>query len=254
MLLLQGIIIAIIGAYLGAIADRFAYWFHVSRAMIWNKHCAKCFSFQAWLTFLPIIGFVARRGMCVVCNERLPVAPFLAEIAGVGLFSGAWFLIWGTTIPATIGIVHAILVAFIVCGMLVLAISDFVYDEVPFFVFIATLAAVIARLLFFTDMDTALNGLIASITAGAIMALLVVMSQWRWVQVHDILFGILIGMIVGWPAFFVTLAFAYVFAVIGGIISWGWNLKMWKGVSSYGLYLFIALAVQGLIRIITLLA
>lgn len=254
MVIIQGIIIGIVGAYLGMLADRFSYWFHVSRTMLWRKRCTTCFSIQGWITVVPVLGFIMRRGVCITCNERLPVAPVVAELGGALALGGAWLLLWGTWLPIGFEWVHAVLVSVIVWGVLVLAISDFVYDEVPFPVYVVTLATVIARAVIFIDPSVYVGVVVSGLIAGVIMALLGAVSRWQWVQVHDILFGVLIGCLVGLPGLFVTLALAYMFAVFGGIISWGWDLKMWKGVSRYGLYLFVALAVQGILGLITLFA
>jgi leader peptidase (prepilin peptidase) / N-methyltransferase len=253
-LLMSGAIL-ILGAYLGAVADRFSYWFHVSRAMIWSKHCNKCFSLDAWMTFLPIFGFVMRRGVCVMCKEQLPIAPFFAEVLSAVALLFVWAIGWGGKLPVdALGWAHAGLVIIILVGMIVLFISDLVYDEVPFGVYLLTLCVLIARLAFFSDTQTFVYAVFAGILSGFIMALLVIVSRWRWVHAHDILFGILIGFIVGWPGFFVTLACAYIFAVIGGMFEWGWEKKLWKGTSSYGLYLFVALAVNALLQVIALLS
>lgn len=249
---LIGAAVLLLGAYLGATADRFSYWFHVSRGMMWRKHCVKCFSFDAWMTYLPIFGFAIRRGVCVVCKERLPIAPIAAELAGAAVLGFMWVYGWWMVLPsgllewslALIGIVAMV-------GMLVLAISDLVYDEVPFAVYLVTLCALLARLIFFADAQTFALNVFSGIAAGFVMSLLMIISKWRWVHAHDILLGILVGIIVGWPGFFVTLAFAYIFAVIGGIVDWGWGKRMWKGVSSYGLYLFIALAAHAIFQVIS---
>lgn len=250
---IQGILVAVVGAYIGAVADRFSYWFHVSRSMIWRKHCPKCFSPEAWMTYLPIFGFVVRRGVCVMCKQQLPIAPFLAELTGALAFGYVWLTVFGSQLPVAGEWLNALLLVLAVGGMIVLAISDLVYDEVPFSAYLVTLGALLLRLLFFADTPTFAFSVFAAIMGGFFMSLLVIVSKWRWVHAHDILFGIVIGLIVGWPGFFVTLAFAYIFAVIGGIISWAWGKDFWKGTSSYGLYLFVALAAQAAVQIIAAL-
>lgn len=252
--ILISVVVLGLGAYLGALADRFSYWFHVSRGMMWRKHCVKCFSFDAWMTYLPIFGFAIRRGVCVMCREQLPIAPVAAEIAGALSLLFIWVFGWNSIIPVGTGEwVHALLAIVALTGMLVLAISDLVYDEVPFAVYLVTLGALIARLVAFTSAESFMFSMFAGIFAGFVMSVLMIVSKWRWVHAHDILFGILIGIIVGWPGFFITLAFAYIFAVIGGIVDWGWGKRVWKGVSSYGLYLFFALAAHAVLQVFSAL-
>lgn len=249
---ITSILVLVLGAYLGAIADRFSYWFHVSRGMLWRKHCVKCFSFDAWMTYLPIFGFAVRRGVCVMCKEQLPIAPLAAELAGAISLLFIWIYGWGAAIPQGIGEwIHVVFMVVALVGMLVLAISDLVYDEVPFAVYLITLAALMGRLFVFADASSFVFSMFAGIFSGFIMAILLIVSKWRWVHAHDILFGILIGIIVGWPGFFITLAIAYIFAVIGGIFEWGWGARIWKGASSYGLYLFVALAAHAVLQVIS---
>jgi prepilin signal peptidase PulO-like enzyme (type II secretory pathway) len=241
-----------VGAYLGACADRFSYWFHVSRGMMWRKHCIKCFSFDAWMTYVPVLGYIARRGTCISCKEKLPIAPLLAELTGVLVIGFMWLFGWGLVLPTTpMEILHVVLALSAMTGMLVLAISDLVYDEVPFAVYLLTLGALIARLVLFEDARVFSFNMFAGIVSGFVMAILMIISKWRWVHAHDILLGILIGIIVGWPGFFITLAFAYIFAIFGGIVDWGWGKRMWKGASSYGLYLFFALAAHAVLQVLS---
>lgn len=251
-ILLISIVVLGIGAYLGAIADRFSYWFHVSRGMLWRKHCIKCFSFDAWMTYVPVLGYIVRRGTCVSCNEKLPIAPVLAEFVGLLVIGFMWFFGWGASLPAnTMEVFNVILALAAMTGMLVLAISDLVYDEVPFAVYLLTLGALIVRGAIFTDAQAFSFSMFAGIVSGFVMSVLMIVSKWRWVHAHDILLGILIGIIVGWPGFFITLAFAYIFAIFGGIIDWGWGKRMWKGASSYGLYLFFALAAHAVLQVLS---
>jgi len=251
-LALVSILVLGVGAYLGAIADRFSYWFHVSRGMMWRKHCIKCFSFDAWMTYFPVFGYIVRRGTCVSCKEKLPVAPVLAEIVGVLVVGFMWVFGWGMVLPQNpMEILHVALALAAVTGMLVLAISDLVYDEVPFAVYLLTLGALIARLVVFADAPVFAFSMFAGIVSGFVMSILMIVSKWRWVHAHDILLGILIGIIVGWPGFFITLAFAYIFAIFGGIVDWGWGKRMWKGASSYGLYLFFALAAHAVLQVLS---
>jgi prepilin signal peptidase PulO-like enzyme (type II secretory pathway) len=254
-LILISILVLGVGAYLGAVADRFSYWFHVSRGMMWRKHCIKCFSFDAWMTYMPVFGYVLRRGTCSSCNEKLPIAPVLAEVVGVLSIGFIWFFGWGAVLPTNaMEVLNAALALFAMTGMLVLAISDLVYDEVPFAVYLLTLAALIGRIMIFSEAAVFMFSMFAGIVSGFVMSILMIVSKWRWVHAHDILLGILIGIIVGWPGFFITLAFAYIFAIFGGIVDWGWGKRMWKGASSYGLYLFFALAAHAVLQVISALA
>ncbi|MCX6780775.1 MAG: prepilin peptidase [Candidatus Magasanikbacteria bacterium] len=246
--IVAAIIVAITGAYLGALSDRFAYWFHVSRTNLWRKSCAKCFSAEWMLTFIPILGYLFRRGTCRSCLGRLPITSFAAEVGGMLVTLYTWFFIWGAGLPlAVLAWFHIGFLLFIIFGGLVLAISDLAYDELPFGLYVVILIAILTRLFLFDTLANLEFALFAGIFSGFVMALLVMISHWRWVHVHDILFGIFIGMIVGWPAFFVTLAIAYILAVLAGLVSWAWNTRSFRGTSSYGLYLFIALGLQALI-------
>ena len=247
------IILGVVGAYVGAVADRFSYWFHVSRAMLWRKHCPKCFTFQGWSTYLPIFGFVVRRGVCIMCKQQLPIAPLVAECAGALALIYSYGAVFGfTAVPISLGWINAALIVVAVGGMLVLSISDLVYDEVPFAAYLVTLGALLARLLFFSDLTTFVFSVFAGILGGFFMSLLVIVSRWRWVHAHDILFGILIGIIVGWQTLFITFALAYLFAILGGLLQWGWGVRTFKGASSYGLYLFVALGAQAALQLVAL--
>jgi hypothetical protein len=243
---LAGIVVVMLGAYAGALADRFSYWFHVSRSLLWKKHCPECFSAQAWITAIPVCGYVLQKGVCSSCRALLPLQPIVTELIGAvtawGLYAAVF---WSMPPTSMVEWIHAVCLLVALTGMLVLAISDLVYDEVPLSAYVITAATLIFSLFVNDGYGAVLAGAQASLLAGILMYLLVFVSNRTWVHAHDVLLGMIVGFIVGWPGILITLAFAYIFAVIGGILQWGFNIKVYKGVSSFGLYLFIALALQG---------
>lgn len=241
---------ALMGAYIGALADRFTYWFHVSRAFVWKVHCPHCFTPDYWRTYVPIVGYVFRRGSCLSCAERLPVAPLLLESIG-GCAAVAVWLIYGVRGGGEQATVAFLLSAILLWGLLVVAVSDALYDEIPLVPYI--IAAITAGALAFYLSGQ--SGLFESVGAGAVgglvMIILYALSRGRWVHSHDVLIGVLLSLIMGWPYFLVTLAFAYLFGIIGGLLTWGYNVKQIKGASSYGMYLFVAAALQGVLLAVT---
>lgn len=250
--LLAGVVVLALGAYAGALADRFSYWFHVSRSLLWKKHCPECFSPQAWATAVPVCGYVVQKGVCTSCRALLPLRPIVTEILGAAAAWGLYITVFGQMLPTnTQGWIHAAFLLVALTGMLVLAISDLVYDEVPVGAYVITAATLIFSLFLVDGYTAVLAGAQASLLAGILMYVLAIVSGFKWVHAHDILLGMIVGFIVGWPAILVTLAFAYIFAVIGGILQWGFRITVYRGVSSFGLYLFIALALQGILSTIS---
>lgn len=240
----SAIAVALIGAVIGAFADRFSYWFHVSRGFLWRKHCPHCFTFQAWITYVPVLGHVLSRGTCFTCKERLPLSPWIAELACAGMLTVLWFLIFNGSLPTTIiDVLHFLLLIVLVGAGAALAISDLVYDELPMGALAIGMAAALTNAAFGGGANV-LNAILAGVFAAVVMGILVVASDWKWVHGHDIALGIFAAVVLGMPAFFVTLAFTYIFAIMGGVVSWGWKRPVWRGVSSFGPYLFAAIALQ----------
>ncbi len=249
---LFGIFIFAIGAVLGAGADRFSYWLHVSRGMMLKKHCARCFEFQSWLTYVPVFGFVIRRGLCFSCKARLPIQSWLSEIAAGAALTFIWHAAFvGRSPEGGFEWLRLLLVALLVFGCAVLIISDLVYDEVPLALFVFTTVVILTHGFLVGTVNDIFLTLIAGLIGAGIMWILVALSHWKWVHVHDVLFGALVSMIIGWPGFFVTLSLAYLLAIFGALISWGWNKPVWRGVSWFGIYLFAALALQGILAVLT---
>ncbi len=247
------LLIFFIGGVLGMFADRFAYWFHVSPALKWRKHCPKCFTFQAWITFLPILGYVINRGVCSNCKIKLPMAPWITELFSAIMLLSTYVSIFGFNNPKDFKeYVQFFLLCFILLCGAILAISDLVYDELPMHVFVLGLVACFLNA-YFTDSGQIIRIIFGILLAAIIMGILVVASDWQWVHGHDLLLGVFVAAFVGFPVFFVTLALTYIFAVGGGIISWGWRRKPWRGVSSFGPYLFLALIVQSMLSVLGIL-
>lgn len=244
-------VVLILGAYVGALADRFSYWFHVSRSLLWKKHCPECFTPQAWVTAVPVCGYVVQRGVCSSCRATLPLSAFFSELIGALSLYGLFIAVFGRAIPdGWMQWVHAAALLVTLGGVMVLFIADLVYDEVPVGVYVATIAALAVTLWLAGGMDGLVLGGQGMLIAGIIMLILAAISKFTWVHAHDILLGMLVGCIVGWPAIAVTLAFTYIFAVIGALATWGLKFSIYKGTSSFGLYLFLALALQTVLALV----
>ncbi len=244
--------VLVVGAYAGALADRFAYWFHVSRSLLWKKHCPECFSPQAWATAVPVCGYVVQRGVCSSCRALLPLSSIFSEILGAVVAWGIFVAAFGSTLPYSwLEWIHAVVLVAALIGGIILFFSDLVYDEVPVSVYVFTLISLGIAFAITGGMDAVMASAQASILAGVLMFALAAVSGFKWVHAHDILLGMLVGCIVGWPAIVITLAFTYILAIIGALATWGFKITIYKGTSSFGLYLFVALLLQGFLAWIT---
>lgn len=248
-----GLVVALfLGAYLGLVADRLSYWLHVSKRFLWRKNCPECFSVLRWKSYLPIFGHLLEKGICRNCKTRLPIKDVWLELIS-GLVLGVLWLVlfaqqgWGGPIQW----IAAILICLIFVGFLILAISDLVYDEVPVGIFVATFILLSAYIFYVYSWETLIWQWFAGIICGLVMLALLAITHWQWVHGHDILFGVLVGMLVGWPGLVLTLGLAYVLAIMGGLISWGWNKPVWRGASFFGVYLFLALLLQGALTVLS---
>lgn len=246
-LLTLGIIL--VGGLLGILADRFAYYFHVARKFLWRDHCAECFTPAAWYRFLPVLGLVISRGLCRHCRARLPVQKWLVELAGAASLWGVVFYYFGDLPPATLmDWAYVIIWAALLWGILVLFISDLAYDELPVMVYLYSIFLVGGINIF--RGENLFTVLLTAVGAGFFLLILHVVSRYRWVHGHDILLGMLFAMLIGWQWFFVSLVIAYILAIMGGLLAWGWHRPVWKGTSSFGVYLFIALFLQGIFLVL----
>lgn len=248
---ITSLIVLGVGGYIGAVADRFTYWFHVSRAFVWHTHCPHCFSRDYLRTYLPLLGHVLRRGTCIVCRERLPILPFVMEALGALISVSLWWLFVVKDATSQAPLFLIILTVVILGGCLVVAASDALYDEVPLIPYVLACVAVLMAAFITHGVDGAIATVAAGAVAGVIMVALYLLSSGKWVHSHDVLIGVLVSLIVGWPHFLVTLAFAYMFAIIGGLLTWGFGARQLKGASSYGMYLFVALAAQGVLALLS---
>lgn len=189
------------------------------------------------------------------CKQPLPIRSFYLELIGAVVLYLLWFFGFGSSIPY--GANEWLLLAayaFLMSGFLILFVSDLVYDELPVFVYLLTFGGLLALLMVELPAADVFVHLFSGFVAGVIMLLLLVLSNWKWIHGHDILLAVLIGLLVGLPNIFVTLALTYVCAVIGGLIMSGWKNARVRGASFFGVYLFVALCIQGLLAALASLA
>ena len=233
-----------LGASWGSFLNVIAYRMSVKKTFISGRsYCTHCKKSLHWYDMIPIISFLALRGKCRFCAQRISAQYLLAEI-GVGLL----FVLGGMLIVDMLNIsLYIIVVSFFTVLFIYDAIAYLVPDRV------AIHGIIIIGLLNFFILRDAKSIIFGGIIGGAWFLIQFILSKGKWVGGGDIRIGILLGVLVGYPLIWLALGISYVggslialvliilrmktlksrlpFATLllpSGFIIWLWGSQIWQ--------------------------
>lgn len=234
----------------GLVAGSFvSAWVHRMRTgasvVSGRSACPSCSHQLAWYDLLPVASWLALRGRCRYCSQPISWQYPAIELTLAGAFALA------PLGAGTFG-VAAYLAA---CVLLVAAaVYDARWMELPDLVSYLLLGAAalhLASLGLVTGewAAVAMNALMGAAVVGGFFGLQHALSHGRWIGSGDILLGLAVGLLVGWPAGLLALLVAYVGGSLAAVAMLAWRRRGWGSAVPFGPFIalggFVALRFGG---------
>ncbi|MDP2909938.1 MAG: prepilin peptidase [bacterium] len=216
---MDGIILDIFAFLLGLIAGSFLncviYRIEAGKSFIKERSiCPKCKHILAWYDLFPILSFMALRGKCRYCKEKIswqyPAVELLTAIIFVWIFN---YFIWYEAI--------------FYCVITSLLIIVFIYDLKHFIIpdritFLGIGLLLVVRiwdLIGHWSLDIGIlekwNFFLASIGAGAFFLAIYLISHGKWMGFGDVKLAFLMGLLLGHLNILIALFLSF---LMGGFI------------------------------------
>lgn len=208
--MLELLFIFIIGLFFGSfflvVADRLGQ----GKSFITGRsHCDFCGHVLSWHELIPVLSFLRQKGLCGHCHKKLPYSYPVTEIATGLLFS----LIYLVFIPQ--GLVPMLLAQVISGCLLIIFITDYKYEIIPFqvvaFGSLVTLCNVVL-----IKPEALLNHSISGLIAGLFFLLIFLVTRGKGMGFGDVVYAVFMGLLLGFPY---ILAGLYITFISGAIIS-----------------------------------
>ena len=195
--------------------------------------CDSCGHQLLWYDLIPVISFLALRGRCRFCKDRIPTYNLLVELAA-GLLAVGLYQKFGLSFLS----VGYLLIGLVLLGILV---YDWQKKLIPdFFIWIGAVLTAVLQLSRLIRGEITIPSLFWGLAiGGGIFYLLYFFSKGRWIGFGDVKLGALLGLILGWPLIGVSLWISF---VTGGLVGAGLLLAGKKKMTSqisFGPFLII---------------
>lgn len=221
------LIFFILGLIVGSFLNVVVYRLNVAESLVMDRsRCPHCKTTISWYDNIPVISFILLKFHCRNCKAKISWQYPLVEI-----FTGLIFALvgwqyfklvdaatWATTIYY-LGIVSF---------LIVIAVYDFLYLEIPGLVLWPAIGWAIAFNLFFdwsviTFDNNVLNlatysGALGAGAAFLFFFLMVSASKEKWMGMGDAYLVILLGLVLGWPNILLSLMLAFSTGAIFGLL------------------------------------
>jgi leader peptidase (prepilin peptidase) / N-methyltransferase len=208
-----GLVFAVFGLMVGSFLNVCIYRLPKRESIVFPaSHCTNCGKDIVWYHNLPVISWLALRGRCAFCGDRISIIYPLIE-----LLTGFVFLLHYQVFGATLLLVPRLIFA---CGLIVLAFIDLRHRILPNPI---TLGGTVAGFLFSLFLPpgwmASLIGIL--IGGGVLFAIGEVYLRLRGIEgmgMGDVKMLAMIGAFVGWKAVLVTLVLSSMTGAIVGFL------------------------------------
>jgi leader peptidase (prepilin peptidase)/N-methyltransferase len=118
------VVLALIGASIGSFLNVCIYRLPRRESLVWPaSHCPSCGRTLSWYENVPVLGWLALRGRCRTCGERISIVYPIVEVVTAAVFV-AGYLIYGWTPLLAVRLLFA-------CAMIVLFVIDLQHQILP---------------------------------------------------------------------------------------------------------------------------
>ncbi len=215
----------ILGLIIGSFLNAVIYRLKAVESLWERSHCPKCRKKISWHDNIPLLSFVLLSGRCRSCGETISWAYPLTEFFTGVLFAlvASCFFVLGDATTYLPTLFYLIIFSLLI----IIFVYDFQYMEIPMLIFwLATGISILYYLIIDWGIFQSQAGgfslnLFSGVLAGAIVAalffVLTYFSKETWMGYGDVYMGFLVGLLVGWPAVFLSLTLSFTIGALFGV-------------------------------------
>jgi len=214
----QVILLAALGLIVGSFLNVCIYRLPRGQSVNWpGSRCTKCDRALAWYENVPVVSWMALRGRCRTCGERISAIYPIVETITAALFVAGYF-IYGWTPLLAVRLAFA-------CAMVVLFAIDLEHHILPNVITVPGIVIGFVLSFFWPPgWQSSLIGLVAG--GGVLFAIAEAWYRFRGIEglgMGDVKMLSMIGAFLGWKLMLVTLVLSsFAGSVIGiGVIALG---------------------------------
>jgi leader peptidase (prepilin peptidase)/N-methyltransferase len=208
---------AVIGSFLNVLCDRLP---QEQSVVTPPSRCPGCSRRLTALDMIPIFSWLALRGRCRTCGEKIPQRVFWVELVTAAAFAGL-YLNFGFSLTLWVGLLYA---AFTI----VIFIIDMEHQLILNGVLVPAMVLALGVSLFHSRIDLApdlLHALIGAAAGFGIFLLVYVVSRGGMGE-GDVKLGAFAGLVTGWPNIIAAVIMSW---IAGGLVAIGLLLLRRKG-------------------------
>jgi len=232
------------GSFLSVVISRL----DKKEGFLWGRSkCPQCNAKLRAKDLIPVLSYVLLRGKCRKCQKKISLFyPFIEIITGL-LFAFTYIRFF----PYLNGInlyLFLVLYFFVISVLLVIFVFDFVNYLIPDRILIPSLGvaiiitvlAVILKplgadfLIYQADWYNLIYGILIG---GGFFAVLVLVSQEKWMGWGDVKLGTFLGIVLGYPLIIVSIIFSFILGTIYSLWLMATGKKTRKDVIPFGPFL-----------------
>lgn len=204
------ILIFLIGLSVGSFFNVVIFRFNTGKGIVKGRSkCIKCNSVIKWSDLIPVFSYIALRGECRECKNKIslfyPVVEISTAIMFLLLFLNIETMSYMTLVNAFVILLFSLIIFF-----------DIRYLIIPDKVLALLAAAVLLK--FAIDTRSFYYLLISAFGPTLFFAILFLASKGKWIGFGDIKLTFLIGFLFGYPMGYLTIVAAVWLATIVSII------------------------------------
>ncbi len=194
------VVLALLGAAIGSFLNVCIYRLPRRESLVWPaSHCTSCGRTLSWYENVPVIGWLALRGRCRTCGERISIVYPIVEVVTAAVFV-AGYLIYGWTPLLAVRLLFA-------CAMIVLFVIDLQHHILPN---VITIPGIVIGFLFSLFLPPGwLSSLLGIVLGGGVLyAVMEAYARARGFEglgMGDVKMLAMIGAFLGWQLMLLTL-------------------------------------------------
>jgi leader peptidase (prepilin peptidase)/N-methyltransferase len=207
------VVLALIGACVGSFLNVCIYRLPRRESLVWPaSHCTSCGRTLSWYENVPVIGWLALRGRCRTCGERISIVYPIVEVVTAVIFV-CGYLIYGWTPILAVRLAFA-------CAMIVLFVIDLQHQILPN---VITVPGIVIGFVLSLFLPPGWLSSLLGIALGGGVLLLIMEAYARargfeGLGMGDVKMLAMIGAFLGWPLMLLTLVLG---SLAGSVIGVG---------------------------------
>jgi len=218
------------GSFLNVVVTRF----YKKESIRGRSACDHCKKKLAPFDLLPVVSFLLLRGKCRMCKAKLECKHFVVELLLGALFVFvAWYHIMYSGALGPSFIVRDWYIVWVLAFIFLYDLFYMQVDDRIVFPAILTIL-VVSGVMDWTSWSTMFIG---AAVGGGFFLVQYMVSKGKWIGSGDIFIGLLMGVVLGWPAILVGLFMAYIMGAAVGLVLIALKMRTRADKLPFGVYL-----------------